>query len=147
MGWSMGIDTMHATCDYWGMQRTTTAPHQRDDVANVARYDDRLARDIAQRERDAQLAQRERDARRAAYDHAMANAPSVARVLADYRATRESPAQRALRERMARQNVGRSPKNTPVRTPNLWERDAPRDVHRETDRACHHPLVKCAHKW
>lgn len=61
---------------------------------------------------------------------------------------RLTDAQRKQRERMARQNT-----KPPVRAVNRtvvyndWERAAPLNVHREPDRECHHPLVKCSHKW
>lgn len=61
---------------------------------------------------------------------------------------RETDVQRAQRERMAKQRVGVPPRNVDrVVRPNEWERNGPRNVHRETDRACHHPLVNCVHKW
>ena len=89
----------------------------------------------------------QRDAQRLAYD-AMALTASPTQLIRAHHAERMTDAQRALNERMARQATPAPPRNVDRATrANLWELDAPRDVAKAPDRACHHPLVKCSHKW
>lgn len=89
----------------------------------------------------------ERNARRTAYD-AMIAGMSMTQMVRASHAERVSLTQRKENERIARQRNGVPKRNVDRRDrPNLWEQDAPRDVHLATDKACHHPLVKCHHKW
>ena len=121
------------------MQRDTTTHHD----ATLASYDERLAHDIAQRERDANVAQRERDARRDAYDNALASTPITLALRERYLA-RSDYANRAFVPPPPRVY---KPTRMP-RGPNAWERnDVHVHTHKPSDKSCHHPLVKCAHKW
>lgn len=136
------------------MQRDepTTNATTHDVDANVARYDARMARDVAQRERDAQRAQRERDERRRAYDALLDASPITTRLRElRYANARSDLANRAFVERATRiRDVGPPPPRTIARdvTPNEWEAQGPHaNAIKRPDRACHHPLVKCAHKW
>lgn len=87
--------------------------------------------------------QRERDARRDAYDARVNDAPITF----------------ALRERYAppSRNANRAWVAPPPRVhrdtrmpigPNAWEAQGPHmAAHKAADPSCHHPLVKCSHKW
>lgn len=138
--------------DYLAMQRdepTTTNPTP---SALVASYDMRLAHDMAQRERDAQRAQRERDARRNAYDALLDASPITTRLRElRYANARSDLANRAFTSRPTRVgDVGPPPPRAIARdvVPNEWERMGPHlGTHKKADPSCHHPLVKCAHKW
>jgi hypothetical protein len=90
-------------------------------------------------------------ARRLAWDASLDDALRTRSVVAIVMAQRErtTPEQRARELRVARQSSTPPPPRVVTRgtRPNEWERDAPRDVHRASDRTCHHPLVKCNHSW
>lgn len=150
------IDANASKCDYLAMQRDTpptNAPrHDVVGVAQIARYDVRLAHDVAQRERDALDAQRQRDARRDAYNASLDASPITMRLRElRYANARSDLANRAFVERNVR--VGPLPPAPPrvvARdvTPNDWEAMGPHvHTHKKADPSCHHPLVKCSHKW
>lgn len=143
---------------------TTNANASRIDAnANVARYDVRMANEMAQRERDALDAQRKRDERRRAYD-ALCDAQPITQRLREtrYVNARSDLANRAFVPRAPRvarldgtcvgclrplRECDRDPrKHAPTR--NAWERmDVHMGTHKRPDPTCHHPLVKCVHKW
>lgn len=131
---------------------TTNATPNVANVANVARYDVRLAHELAQRERDAERTQRERDARRRAYDAQLDASPITTRLRElRYANARSDLANRAFTSRPTRVgDVGPPPPRRVERdiVPNDWEVMGPHlGTHKKADPSCHHPLVKCAHKW
>lgn len=99
-------------------------------------------------------------ARRATYDDRMANAPLTIALRERYVTMRQSNAQRAFMPRAPRDarvmrcanceralaQCERAP-CTRTTTRNAYERNDARNVHRAPDPSCHHPLVKCVHKW
>lgn len=145
------------------MQTTTNATHDAPRVdANVARYDDALARDIARRDHERAQHERERDARRRAYDVATRDMP-LTLALRERLLARPTHSERAFLARAPRVHVdasmgtcdehgrpwvGRFRCRTCDPTLNAWESRAPHArAHLARDPSCHHPLVRCAHKW
>lgn len=153
------------TCDYLGMPNPPTPPTT--PHANVASgvdvgaYDARLAHEIAQRDLAYATRQRERDARERAYLDALSWAP----VTTALRERRNVPlaSQRAFMPTPPRphrdwadapcpthgpgcKRCARPARGAPM--PSAWEANAPHArTHMAPDPSCHHPLVKCSHKW
>lgn len=121
---------------------TTTTTHDAS-LATLATYDALLARDVARRDATHDATQRERDARRAAYDASLDHAP-ITRILRDMRRPTSRTSQSGWAPRPPRAH-----KDTLMPTgPNAWEAKGPHmAAHKATDKACHHPLVVCHHKW
>jgi len=155
------------TCDYLGViEPPTTTTHDTCSHvvdASIARYDARLAHDVAQRDCDAQRARIARDARRDAYVDALASAPItlalrerafVPRATPNAFAPRPPRVRRApsdanacdMHARVGCTRCAQPTRGAPPR--NAWETNAPHArTHMAPDPTCHHPLVKCTHKW
>lgn len=111
------------------------APHERDA--------------LAQRTRDANDAQRARDARRDAYANALAHT-SLRDALAQRYVAPSATSHNAWRHTTPTYTPTRDKLCAPGRTPipNAWEERGPHlAAHKKADPSCHHPLVKCVHKW
>jgi len=93
--------------------------------------------------------QRERDARRDAYLDAQSSMPitlalRAMRVPTSRYASSAYPQRPTPTYKPTRATLGT--KGRPV--PNEWESMGPHmNAHKAADPTCHHPLVKCAHKW
>lgn len=126
------------------------------------RYDARLALDIARRDAQHDASQRERDARRVAYDVAMRDTP-IGAALRTMRVPTSPTSGRVFAPKAPRPLrapnmgtcdehgkpwVGRFKCQRCDPTRNAWESRAPSLAsHKAADPACHHPLVRCSHKW
>jgi len=133
---------------YLGVIDANLPPTQRDANALDAYLAPHERDALARRERDARDAQRARDARRDAYANALAHT-----------SLRDALAQRYVPPSATSSNAWRHtiPVHKPSRPtlgakgapePNAWETQGPHArAHLAPDKACHHPLVRCSHKW
>src|SRR6266568_5264604 len=127
----------------------------------LANYDARLAHDIDARDALANASQRERDARRADYDVAQSSQP-ITLALRALRVPPSPQSNNAWRHTPrvhvdwslgtcnahGKPWVGRYACRVCDPTKNAWERRDPNlGGAKPPDHACHHPLVRCNHKW
>lgn len=138
----MGVDVNQHVAYYLGVMNVNDplggTPHDA-----TMRYDARLALDIARRDVAHDATQCERDARRVAYDAAMRDMP-IGLALRTMRVPTSPTSGRVFAPKAPVAH-----KETRLeRGPNAWESQGDHArAHLRPDRGCHHPLVRCSHKW
>lgn len=134
---------------YLGVIDANLPPTQRDANALDAFLAPHERDALARRERDANAHQRERDARRDAYANALTHT-SLRDALAQRYVPPSPTSHNAWRHTTPTYTPTRDALCAPGRTPlpNAWENQDPHArTHLRPDPTCHHPLVKCVHKW